>query len=127
LFVFVFVLFCFSLFVLFFEAGFTVQLWLSYNSVDQAGLKLGNLPASASHVLGLNTCATTPGFNKVFKQVKVSLLFYPEIYCNSEVFQDGILAFSGEFNLAMLPEIVNVDSNVRLHITFFRVILVFSV
>jgi hypothetical protein len=29
--------------------------------VDQAGLKLRNLPASASRVLGLKTCATTPG------------------------------------------------------------------
>jgi hypothetical protein len=29
--------------------------------VDQAGLELGNLPASASQVLGLKACATTPG------------------------------------------------------------------
>jgi hypothetical protein len=29
--------------------------------VDQAGLELRNLPASASHVLGLKACATTPG------------------------------------------------------------------
>jgi hypothetical protein len=29
-------------------------------SVDQAGLKLRNLPASASRVLGLKACATTP-------------------------------------------------------------------
>jgi hypothetical protein len=29
--------------------------------VDQAGLKLRNLPASASLVLGLKACATTPG------------------------------------------------------------------
>jgi hypothetical protein len=29
--------------------------------VDQAGLKLRNLPASASGVLGLKVCATTPG------------------------------------------------------------------
>jgi hypothetical protein len=28
--------------------------------VDQAGLKLRNLPASASQVLGLKACATTP-------------------------------------------------------------------
>jgi hypothetical protein len=28
--------------------------------VDQAGLKLRNLPASASRVLGLKACATTP-------------------------------------------------------------------
>jgi hypothetical protein len=31
------------------------------HSVDQAGLKLRNPPASASQVLGLNVCATTPG------------------------------------------------------------------
>jgi hypothetical protein len=29
--------------------------------VDQAGLELRNLPASASQVLGLKVCATTPG------------------------------------------------------------------
>ena len=29
------------------------------HSVDQAGLKLRNLPASASQVLGLKVCATT--------------------------------------------------------------------
>jgi hypothetical protein len=31
--------------------------------VDQAGLELRNPPASASHVLGLKVCATTPGGN----------------------------------------------------------------
>jgi hypothetical protein len=31
------------------------------HSVDQAGLDLRNSPASASQVLGLKTCATTPG------------------------------------------------------------------
>ena len=31
------------------------------HSIDQAGLKLRNLPASASRVLGLKVCATTPG------------------------------------------------------------------
>jgi hypothetical protein len=30
--------------------------------VDQAGLELRNPPASASQVLGLKACATTPGF-----------------------------------------------------------------
>jgi hypothetical protein len=29
--------------------------------VDQAGLELRNLPASASQVLGLKACTTTPG------------------------------------------------------------------
>jgi hypothetical protein len=31
------------------------------SSVDQAGLKLRNLPASASQMLGLKACTTTPG------------------------------------------------------------------
>jgi hypothetical protein len=35
--------------------------------VDQAGLKLRNLPASASRVLGLKACATTPGSKCTFK------------------------------------------------------------
>jgi hypothetical protein len=33
---------------------------------DQAGLELRNLSASASQVLGLKACATTPGNNLVF-------------------------------------------------------------
>jgi hypothetical protein len=35
------------------------------HSVDQAGLELRNLPASASQVLGLKMCATTPGFTSL--------------------------------------------------------------
>jgi hypothetical protein len=35
------------------------------HSVDQASLELRNPPASASHVLGLKACATTPGFKYV--------------------------------------------------------------
>jgi hypothetical protein len=34
--------------------------------VDQAGLELRNLPVSASWVLGLKACATTPGFPQYF-------------------------------------------------------------
>jgi len=34
--------------------------------VDQAGLELRNPPASASQVLGLKVCATTPGFSADF-------------------------------------------------------------
>jgi hypothetical protein len=33
------------------------------HSVDQSGLELRNLLASASRVLGLKVCATTPGLN----------------------------------------------------------------
>jgi hypothetical protein len=36
------------------------------HSVDQAGLKLKNPPASASQVLGLKACTTTPGLLCIF-------------------------------------------------------------
>jgi hypothetical protein len=43
--------------------------------VDQAGLELRNPPASASRVLGLKVCATTPGpryfFNSCFMHVSI--------------------------------------------------------
>jgi hypothetical protein len=45
--------------------------------VDQAGLELRNLPASASRVLGLKACATTPGS---FKGFSIPLLFIQVIY-----------------------------------------------
>jgi hypothetical protein len=41
--------------------------------VDQAGLELRNPPASASQVLGLNACATTPGL-KLFYIKNFSIL-----------------------------------------------------
>jgi hypothetical protein len=44
--------------------------------VDQAGLELRNPPASASQVLGLKACATTPGSNCVFYQ-KLRYQTYP--------------------------------------------------
>jgi hypothetical protein len=52
-----------SVFFFFFETGFLciALAVLELNSVDQAGLELRNLPASASRVLGLKECATTPG------------------------------------------------------------------
>jgi hypothetical protein len=61
-------LFClFCLFVCLFFNGFRDRVSL-YSSgcpgthvVDQAGLELRNLPASASQVLGLKACTTTPG------------------------------------------------------------------
>ena len=47
--------------LLFLRQGFSAQPCLSpgTNSLDQAGFKLRDLPASASQVLGLKTCATT--------------------------------------------------------------------
>jgi hypothetical protein len=38
--------------------------------VDQAGLELRNPPASASRVLGLKACATTPGVSLYFFKIK---------------------------------------------------------
>jgi hypothetical protein len=50
---------------LFSRQGFSVYLYspgcLGTHFVDQAGLELRNLPASASRVLGLKACATTSG------------------------------------------------------------------
>jgi hypothetical protein len=55
----------FFLFVFFFGFLDRVSLYSpgcpGTHSVDQAGLELRNLPASASRVLGLEVCATTPG------------------------------------------------------------------
>jgi hypothetical protein len=50
--------------------------------VDQAGLKLRNPPASASRVLGLKACATTPGFPWSFHLVH----FYQNILSTKEDF-----------------------------------------
>jgi hypothetical protein len=53
-----------SLFVcfLFFETGFLCSPDCpGTHFVDQAGLELRNLPASASRMLGLKACTTTPG------------------------------------------------------------------
>jgi hypothetical protein len=44
------------------------------HSVDQAGLKLRNSPASASRVLGLKACTTTPGsYASLFKIASLKL------------------------------------------------------
>jgi hypothetical protein len=65
--VFCFVLFCFVLFC-FFETGLHSPGCTGIHSVEQAGLELRNLPASASQVLGLKVCATMPGQKFVFFQ-----------------------------------------------------------
>jgi hypothetical protein len=43
------------------------------HSVDQAGLKLRNPPASASRVLGLKAFATTPGPFPTFKSSQIAI------------------------------------------------------
>jgi hypothetical protein len=62
---FVFVVFCFCFFqdrVSLYSLGCPET-----HFVDQADLELRNLPASASRVLGLKACATTPGFFFLFQ------------------------------------------------------------
>jgi hypothetical protein len=59
----------------FFGFGFSRQ---GTHSVDQAGLQLINLPASASQVLGLKACAITAWHNHVIntsQQVTVFVCF----------------------------------------------------
>jgi hypothetical protein len=72
-----FICFFFFVFCWFFVCLFFQDMVSLYNpgcpgtrSVDQAGLELRNLPASASRVLGLKVCATTPGVNVCFKTIK---------------------------------------------------------
>jgi hypothetical protein len=43
------------------------------HSVDQVGLELRNLPASASHVLGLKACTTTARLQFLFYWILVYL------------------------------------------------------
>jgi hypothetical protein len=62
---FCFVMFCFVLFVCLFVFVFQDRVSLhspgcpGTQSIDQAGLKLRNSPASSSQVLGLKACTTT--------------------------------------------------------------------
>jgi hypothetical protein len=64
--------FCFCFFVvvivifLFFEASLYSPGCPGTHSVDQAGLELRNLPASASQILGLKACAITAQKEKFF-------------------------------------------------------------
>jgi hypothetical protein len=60
---------------LFFETGFLLYSpgCPGTHFVDQAGLELRNLPASASRVLGLKACATMPGYYMVFDKSSQTL------------------------------------------------------
>jgi hypothetical protein len=53
--------------------------------VDQAGLELRNLPASASWVLGLKVCATMPGSVFVFWKLYET----PEVCILTSTFYEG--------------------------------------
>jgi hypothetical protein len=89
-FVFCFVLFCFVLFCFVFRDR--VSLYSpgcpGTHSVDQAGLELRNPPASASRVLGLKACATTPGKTNFFNRginIKLIMIFANDFEAAYEV------------------------------------------
>jgi hypothetical protein len=76
LFVVVVVLFCFVLFVFWVfwdRVSLCSPVCPETHFADQAGLELRNLPASASWVLGLKACATTPGYGPVLKVTSTTL------------------------------------------------------
>jgi hypothetical protein len=75
-FFFIFLLFIY-LFLVFRDRVFLCSLGYSgTHSVDQAGLELRNLPASASQVLGLKVCTTTAHY-KCFSLPLIILIFLP--------------------------------------------------
>jgi hypothetical protein len=62
----------------FFETGFLCSPGCpGTHSVDQGGLELRNPPASASQVLGLKACATTPGSGIFF----LTIYFKCHVFC----------------------------------------------
>jgi hypothetical protein len=69
------------------------------HSVDQAGLELRNLPASASQVLGLKACATMPGLQQALLTTEASPLprvrDSPESHSNSLISSGGLLPPNG--------------------------------
>jgi hypothetical protein len=72
------ILFFFFFFFWFFETGFlcVAQAALEF-TVDQAGLELRNPPASASRVLGLKACTTTPGQLMLLTPLSHYLSYFP--------------------------------------------------
>jgi hypothetical protein len=79
-------IFFYFLFFIFFYFWDRVSLYSSgcpgTHFVDQAGLELRNPPASASRVLGLKVCATTPGLTlDFFKLIFLRFFFTFEIMC----------------------------------------------
>jgi hypothetical protein len=63
------------------ETGFLcIALAPGTHFVDQAGLELRNLPASASCVLGLKACATTPGNQPLSKNWMWGLFHETELF-----------------------------------------------
>jgi hypothetical protein len=70
--------------------------------VDQAGLELRNPPASATRVLGLKACTTTPGFSFLFQ-------------CKTRSNQNQILKASIDINHHAFSRIYNRMSGPLIH------------
>jgi hypothetical protein len=68
--------------------------------VDQAGLELRNPPASASQVLGLKMCATTPGKKSLF--FKIGLTKLSKLAVN---FQSSRFGFLNLWSYRIMPVI----------------------
>jgi hypothetical protein len=69
----------FSIYYYYFETGF-LCIALPVLELTHAGLELRNLPASASQVLGLKVCATTPGLVfTIFNDVYISTCRYVHV------------------------------------------------
>jgi hypothetical protein len=59
--------------------------------VDQAGLELRDSPASASQVLGLKVCATTPGYFLTFlKDLFIYFMYVSTLSLSSDTPEEGI-------------------------------------
>jgi hypothetical protein len=90
-------LFCFVLFCFFRDR---VSLYSpgcpGTHFVDQAGLKLRNLPASASRVLGLKACATMPGLNLLVLSKVVELQKESHHPGHAEPESSSVVAFTEE-------------------------------
>ena len=95
--------FFFFFFFGFLRQGFSVQPWLAWNSLcRQSWPRTQNSPASASQVLGLKACATTPGCAVPFYQSRLArfatddsscecaLLFL--LYFQKSVLQQAVVA-----------------------------------
>jgi hypothetical protein len=73
IYLFIFILFIYLFIYLFFVFRDRVSLYSpgcpGAHFVDQAGLELRNPPASASRVLGLKACTTTPGIKQIVMKI----------------------------------------------------------
>jgi hypothetical protein len=73
--------------------------------VDQAGLELRNPPASASRVLGLKVCTTTPGLEIVEMLRRMCILLcLCEMFCRYLLGPFGSLILAPVFSCLVLSQ-----------------------